>query len=153
MNAGHIVSLVSIGLDGRVITLEGLICSEQIMDQTVVKDGETERYRPKSRKTEERRPSSGLYPPLPDSLHHLIFTSVVVSLPLTRDSFRTNQAICVSTGQRPADLNGMRKADKVVKSTQSNHTPPRVLGRVGFHVEAFRSEITPFRFLETLRLT
>lgn len=81
MNAGHIVSLVSIGLDGRVITLEGLIGSEQIMDQTVVKDGETERHRPKSRKTEERRPSSGSYPPLPDSLHHLIFTSVVVSLP------------------------------------------------------------------------
>ena len=85
MNAGHIVSLVSIGLDGRVITLEGLICSEQIMNQTVVKDRETERHRPKSRKnqekTEERRPSNESYAPLPDSLHHLIFTSVVVSLP------------------------------------------------------------------------
>lgn len=76
------------------------------MDQTVVKDGETERHRPESRKTEERRPSSGSYPPPPDSLHHLIFSRRIS--PLTRDSFRTNQAICVSTGQRPADLNGMR---------------------------------------------
>ena len=78
MNAGHIVSLVSIGLDGRVITLEGLICSEQIMNQTVVKDGETERYRPKSRKNQEKQKKEDLQM---SRMHPFLTVSTTLFLP------------------------------------------------------------------------